>query len=267
MKRIWLVVISLLAVVAVTATGCAVHEKSQTSPIPFKIVNGENELTVQPGVIFSQQQVGVWVNGDGKATAAPDIAIISLGVEAEKPTVDEAKREAAEAMDGIMKVLSDKGVDKKDIQTQQYMIYPVWQWNDRLQKQELVGYRVTNMVTVKVRKIDTAGEVIDAVAKAAGDVVRINNINFTVDDPEPYFKEAREKAVKNAQEKAAQMAAAAGIKLGALIYMSESTGYVPVYRDTYMKAEAGMPAPAVETPISPGELEYSVSVQMVYGMK
>lgn len=266
MKRTWLVIISLLVVVAIAATGCVVREKTQSSAIPFAVGTEERGIVMQPGVIFSQQQVGVWVNGEGKAAAAPDVAILSLGVEAERPTVDEARAVAAKAMDDVMKVLTGKGVDKKDIQTSQYSIYPVWRWNNAREEQELVGYNVTNMVTVKVRKIDTAGEVIDAVAQAAGDVVRINNINFTVDDPDQYYKEAREKAIKNAQEKAQQMAAAAGVKLGALIYMSESTGYVPVMREAYMKADmAGAPAP--ETPISPGELEYTVSVQMVYGMK
>jgi uncharacterized protein YggE len=146
------------------------------------------------------------------------------------------------------------------------MVYPVWRWDSAREEQELVGYRVTNMVSVKIRKIDTAGEVIDAVAGAAGDAVRIDSISFTVDDPEPYLKEARDEAVKNAAEKAEQLATAAGIKLGKLIYMSESTGYIPVVRDTYMKLEAAGIPPA-ETPVSPGELEYSVSVQMVYSMQ
>jgi uncharacterized protein YggE len=224
-------------------------------------------VTGQTGVVFTQQQVGVWVNGEGESTAVPDIAMLSVGVEAEEATVDEARQQAAAAMDSVMKVLDEKGVNKKDIQTQQFMVYPVWSWNREREEQELDGYRVTNMVNVKIRKIDTAGEVVDAVAGAAGDLVRINNISFTVDDPEPYLKEARDRAVENAAEKAEQLAEAAGIKLGKLIYMSESTGYVPGIRNVYLKEDAAGMAPSVETPVSPGELEYSVSVQMVYSMQ
>jgi len=263
MKRISLIAVSLLAVMILTATGCTVRSGGETATMPYVAATGD----AQQGVIFSQQQVGIWVNGDGKATATPDIAVISAGVEVEKPAVDEAQKEAANAMDAIMKVLTGKGIDKKDIQTQQYMIYPVWNWNPKLEKQELTGYRVTNMITAKIRKIEITGSVIDEIANAAGDVVRINNINFTVDDPDQYYKEARDEAVKNAQEMAQQMADAAGVKLGALIYMSSSTGYVPVMREAYaLKADMAGGAP-VETPISPGELEYTVSVQMVYGMK
>jgi uncharacterized protein YggE len=261
MKKIWFVIISLLAVVVLTATGCAVRSGSETATVPYTTVSGD----AQSGVIFTQQQVGIWVNGDGKASATPDIAVISAGVEVQKPTVDAAQKDAATAMDAIMKVLNGNNIDKKDIQTQQYMIYPVWQWNDRLQKQELVGYRVTNMVTVKIRKIEITGSVIDDIAGAGGDLVRINDISFTVDDPSQYYKEARDEAVKNAQEMAQQMADAAGVKLGALIYMSSNTGYTPVRESYALKADGAAPAPV--TPISPGELQYTVSVQMVYGMK
>ncbi|MEJ2739329.1 MAG: SIMPL domain-containing protein [Dehalococcoidia bacterium] len=259
MKKKLLLTVCMLAVVALAVTGCTTRGATGPSPIV-------GDMTAQPGVIFSQQQVGIWVNGEGKATAVPDIAMLSVGVEAQEPTVDAARQKAATAMDNIMKVLNDKGVDKKDIQTQQFSVYPVWQWNREKEKQELVGYQVTNMVSVKIRKIDTTGDVVDAVAVAGGDLVRINNISFTVDDQEPYLKEARDKAVKNAADKAEQLAGAAGVKLGNLIYMSESTGSMPVIRDTYLKAEAAG-APPVQTPVSPGELEYSINVQMVYGMQ
>jgi uncharacterized protein YggE len=265
-KKKLLLTLGVLIVVALAVTGCTTRGNTGATPFSVAAVSGDGDMTVQPGVIFSQQQVGVWVNGEGKATAVPDIAMLRLGVESEQATVDQARQEAAVAMDNIMKALDDKGVNKKDIQTQQFMVYPVWRWNEEKEEQELVGYRVSNMVNVKIRKIDTAGEVIDAVAGAAGDLVRIDSIDFTVDDPEPYLKEARDEAVKNAAEKAEQLAAAAGIKLGKLIYMSESTGYMPVVRDMYMKAEAAG-IPPMETPVSPGELEYSVSVQMVYNMQ
>lgn len=264
MKKKLLLTVCMLAVVALAVTGCSTRG-ANGSVLPV-VVSGDGDMTAQSGVIFSQQQVGVWVNGEGEVTAVPDIAVLRVGVEAEEATVDEARQQAAAAMESIMKVLDDKGVDKKDIQTQQFMVYPVWRWDREREEQELDGYRVTNMVNVKIRKIDTAGEVVDAVAGAAGDLVRIDNISFNVDDPEPYLKEARDKAVKNAADKAEQLAAAAGVKLGKLIYMSESTGYIPASRDTYVKMEAaGMDA--IETPVSPGELEYSVSVQMVYSMQ
>ncbi len=209
---------------------------------------------------LNNQQEGIWVSGEGKVTLTPDIATLSLGIEAQAKTVAEAQSQAAEAMDRVMTALTDSGVAEKDIQTQYFSIYPVTRWDDETWQEIVIGYRVTNMVTAKIREIDEAGSIIDAVAAAGGDYTRINNISFSVDDPTPYYEEAREKAVADAIAKAEQLADLAGVDLGKPIYISEGTIYPPViYRDVMM--EAGAP---VETPISPGELELTLTVQIVY---
>ena len=194
--------------------------------------------------------------------AAPDIALLRLGIEAEAKTVAEAQREAAEAMNEIMKALERHGVSEKDIQTQRFSIYPVWRWFDDRDRQEIVGYRVSNIVVVKIREVDKAGIIIDAVVKAGGNLTRVEDISFTVDDPSPYYTEAREKAVENAMAKAKQIAEVAGVKLGKLIYISEGATYVPPIRDFY-KGEATTGAP-LPTPVSPGEMEFQLTVYMVY---
>jgi uncharacterized protein YggE len=215
------------------------------------------------GVIWSQQDVGLWVNGEGKATAVPDIAILQLGVETQQESLLEAQREAAEAMDKVIKELKSSGIAEKDIQTQRYNIYPVRRWVENENREELIGYRVNNIVIAKIRKIDEAGKVIDAVAKSAGDTTRIDGINFSVDDPTSYYDEARKKAVNDAQRKAEQIADEAGIKLGKPIYITEGMVYTPSVRDVLYKAEGAVPS-EVTTPITAGELEYQVTVQIVY---
>jgi uncharacterized protein YggE len=214
--------------------------------------------------LVSQQ--GIWVSGQGKATAVPDIVTLSLGIEAEEESVAEAQLQAAEAMDDVMNALRDNGVAGKDIQTQRFSIFQVTRWNNLEQKQEVVGYRVVNLVTAKIRDIDKAGTIIDAVAEAGGDLTRINNISFSVDDPTPYREEAREEAMAEAKAKATQLADLAGVTLGRPTYISEGGGApppVPVFRD-FAIAEAGA---AVETPISPGEVELTVTVQVAYDIR
>jgi uncharacterized protein YggE len=203
------------------------------------------------------------VNGEGKAMAVPDVAILSLGVEAQALTVAQAQADAAGAMDKVMKALTDNGVQEKDIQTQQFSIYPIIRWIEEENREEIIGYRVSNTVTAKIRAIDKAGVIIDAVAEAGGDFTRINDISFAVDDPTPYLKEAREKAVKDAAARAKELAEAAGIKLGKLIYISEGSVYIPspVRYESYAKE---VPAPTPVTPVSPGEMEIKLNVQMVY---
>jgi uncharacterized protein YggE len=164
-------------------------------------------------------------------------------------------------MEAVMDALTDNGVDEKDIQTQYFSIDQITRWDD--DEIIVIGYRVTNMVTVKIREIDDTGAIIDAVAAAGGDLTRVNSISFSIDDATVYYEEAREEAMANAKAKAEQLAELAGVELGKPTYISEGTIYYPVdYRD------AGMMAPEAEegytTPISPGEMELSLTVQVIY---
>src|SRR4030042_4970939 len=258
-KKRWLILSGIvLAVILIGAGGCVYGEGAQVSPPSIAGYVGA------PVIASGQQQVGLWVNGEGKSKATPDLVLLSLGIEAESKTVARAQQDAAQAMDAVMKALKANGVADKDIQTQRFSIYPVRKWIEDEQREIITGYRVTNVVIAKIRQVDKAGPVIDAVAEAGGNLTRIDNIGFTIDNPTPYYNEARAKAVEDAMAKAKQMTSSADVKLGKLIYMSESTPYVPqvAIRDYAMKAEA---APA--TPISPGELEIQVNVQMVYEIR
>jgi len=254
-KKTWLVAIGVvLLLVVVGMVGCSseggVTLSGETSTLKIDLNN---------------QQQGIWVNGEGKVTAVPDVAVLSLGIESQELTVAEAQARASEAMDKVMKALKDAGIDDKDIQTQYFNIQKVTRWDSDKQEEIVIGYRVTNTVTAKVRKVDEAGSVIDAVAAAGGDLTRINSIGFTVDDPTPYQEQARVKAVDDAAAKAKKLAETAAVKLGKPTYISESS-YIPgpIYRDVGVKAE-GVPA-TVETPISPGEMEITTSVQMAYAI-
>jgi uncharacterized protein YggE len=187
---------------------------------------------------INSQQEGIWVSGEGTVTVTPDIATLYLGIEATADTVAEAQSQASEAMNAVMAALADNGVDEDDIQTQYFNIDQDTRWvGDEL---VVIGYEVTNMVKVTVREIDNVGAIIDAVAEAGGDLTRINNVAFSVDDPSEYYEEAREEAMADAKAKAEQLAELAGVKLGLPTYISEGSVYSPViYRDV------GIVAPVV----------------------
>ncbi len=256
MKRSLIIIGCLvLIVVSAGASGCT------WTPAPE---SGSTGLLPTAEIILSQQNTGIWVTGEGKVTVVPDVAILNLGVEAQAATVATAQRQAAEAMGAVMRELDGHGVAKKDIKTQHYNIYPVRRWDK--EREILIGYRVTNTVMAKIRKVDNTGIIIDAVTGVGGDYIRINGISFTVDDPSAYHEEAREKAMADAEVKAEQLADLANVKLGKPIYISEAGGFVPIIREYTARAEA-IPAPAPPTPISPGETEVRLSVQVVYNIK
>jgi uncharacterized protein len=247
MKKIWLVVIGIVLLLGtIGLVGCS----SEGTP---------GNVTVNT----NSQQVGVWVSGDGKVTVTPDVAILSLGIQAQETDVALAQAAAAAAMDKVMAALKAAGIEEKDIQTTYFSIYPVTKWDNDKQESIITGYQVTNTVTVKVRKVDQAGTVIDAVAAAGGNLTRVNSISFTVDDPTPYYEQARVKAVAAAVAKAKILANNAGIKLGKVTYITESSNTPsPIYRTDV----AGAVKEGSTTPISTGEITITTNVQMSYAI-
>jgi len=213
-------------------------------------------------IYTSNQQEGIWVTGTGKVAADPDITNLSLGIDAQEASVAEAQSKAATAMDKVMTALKQGGVADKDIQTQYFSIQQVTRWDRETEEEVVIGYRVTNMVTAKIREIAKTGSIIDAVAEAGGDFTRIDNISFSIDDPSEYRKEARDKAMADAKAKAERLANLGGVTLGKPTYISESISY-PIYPPSVGVAEA---APAPVTPISPGEMKISLDIQVVYAI-
>jgi uncharacterized protein YggE len=257
MKKIWLAVIAIVVLAgAIVLVGC------DSDGVKINTDNGELKLSLD------NQSQGIWVSGNGKVTATPDVALLSVGIEVQMETVAEAQAVATDAMNMVVTALEDNGVKEEDIQTQQYSINKVSNWEkpvyDGGDVEVIIGYRVTNMVIAKVRDIDTVGAVIDAAAAAGGDYTRINSISFAVDDPQPYYEEARAQAVEYAKAKAEQLAELSGVTLGKATYISESSYYSPNYVRSDMAMEGAVPA--AETSISPGELEISASVQIAYAI-
>jgi len=248
MKKSWFLVVGLaLVLTTVFLSGC--------TPTTTPTLGG----------IFSTQQEGIWVSGTGKVTVIPDVATLRLGIEAQEASVAEAQSKATEAMNRVMDALDDYGVAEKDIQTQYFNIQKVTRWDNVKQEEVVIGYRVSNVVSAKIRDIDKAGDIIDAVAEAGGDLTRIDSIAFSVDDPSAYHEEARGKAIAEAKDKAEQLADLAGVTLGKPTYISESIQVPPPIYPRVMYEEA--PVPAAAPPISPGEMEISLTIQVIYSIR
>jgi len=223
---------------------------------------GGGELPSELRIGVGSQQEGIWVDGHGEVNAAPDIAILQLGISAQRASVAKAQAEAATAMDKVTTALKEGGVTSKDIQTRYFSIQQVTRWDQDKQHEIVIGYRVSNMVMAKIRDMAKTGSIIDAVAEVGGDLTRIDSISFSIDDPSEYREEARGKAMADAKAKAEQLANLSGVRLGKPTYISESIPY-PVYPPLVRVAEA---APTPVTPISPGEMTISLDIQVAYAI-
>ena len=251
MRKYWLLGVGLALVLAIVGlAGCGV---------------GATTLGEMQELNLSSQQAGIWVTGQGKVMAVPDIATLRLGIEAEEASVAEAQTQVSEAMEGVKTALTENGVVEKDIQVQDFSIRRITKW-DRVKEEAVVtGYRVTHMVTAKIRDIDKAGAIIDAVAEAGGDLTRIDSISLSVDDPSEYYEEARQKAMVDAKAKGEQLAELAGVTLGKPTYISEGM-QVPTPRYAAVPGMEYAEEVVVETQISPGEMEISLTVQVAYAI-
>ena len=203
------------------------------------------------------------VNGTGSVSGEPDIATLNLGVSVERDSVADAREEAASAMTSLIESLKANGIVEKDIITQNFSIYPQYDYSEGERK--LRGYRVNNTVQTKVRELDTLSDVIDDAAEAGGDSIVLNSIQFMIEDTTPLQEQARALAVKNAEAKALTIAEASGVTLGKPVTITENSYYEspPI---PYAVAESAFADDAgrTSTPIVSGELTVTISVTVVY---
>ena len=210
-----------------------------------------------------QQERLLTVSGKGTAHGAPDMALITLGVVSEHETARGALAENNQSMQRILTALKAGGMESRDLQTSGFSIEPVYsqppssdQGTAEPFRPQIMGYRVHNNVTLRVRDLVGLGAILDQVVTLGAN--SISGPTFTIDDRTRLEDEAREAAVKDALRKAELYAAAAGITLGPLFRIEE--GYVqppqPLLGDVMMRMEA---APA-SVPIESGELTFDVQV-------
>lgn len=197
------------------------------------------------------------VDGTGRVSETPDRMILNLGIETRAPRVAAALAANNEAATTMNRLLKEKGIEAKDIQTSGLSIFPQFDTTGR----KITSYQVNNNVTVMIRKLDTSGPIIDAVASSAGDAIRINGLTFGIGDTAKAQGRARELAVADARTQAEQLTKAAGVKLGALRTIrtsaDQNVGPQPLF-----ETAAKSIAPSV--PIEAGSFAVSSSVQLVY---
>ena len=208
-----------------------------------------------------QTEKTVRVTGTGIVTGTPDVVVLSGGVSVERDSVKQARADAAEAMARVIESLKGNGILDEDIQTQHFSIHQRYDYIKG--RQEFRGYSVTNTASAKIRDLNIVGDVIDDAAEAGGDLVQINSIQFTIDDPTSLKMQARVAAMGDAQTKAQTLATEGGVTLGTPISISESEDFYAPYPAGLEFAFADH-AGAVATPIESGQLQITVTVNVVY---
>ncbi len=201
------------------------------------------------------------LTGTGEIFARPDMALISSGVVTEADTARAALDANNEAMAAVIAAMKEAGIEARDIQTSGFSVQPRMRFpanNDGSEAPSIVGYTVTNAVTVRVRDLDKLGDVLDKAVTVGAN--QMNGIDFIVSDAGKRLDEARALAVADATRKAEIYAGAAGVKLARIRSISESGGFAPMPR----KAMAMRADPAPPVPVEAGEQSLSVEISMTW---
>lgn len=200
------------------------------------------------------------VQGHGEASVAPDQATISMGVTTQAATAAQAMADNAAKQQAVLDALRAQGIADDDLQTQGLNLSPVQSYPQDGQPPSITGYQAQNIVSARVRDLAKLGPTLDAVVTAGA--TDVQNIAFTREDSAAAEDAARTRAVTEAHRRAEVMAAAAGMRLGPLLSLSEAQtggGPVPMMAARYDKAGAS-------TPIATGQLTLSADVSATWAL-
>jgi uncharacterized protein YggE len=200
----------------------------------------------------------ITVTGVGSATAVPDLAIVSVGVEAVGKTAQAAQDAQSKAANALLNAVRERGVAEQDVRTEGLSLTPVYKYQDG--NSTLTGYQAAQNFSLKIRMVARTGLILQSVTDATGDAGRIHGVVFDVADRTELRARARTAAHKDAHAKALQYARLSGRHLGRLISLTESVSGGP----SPVPAPADVAGSGVGVPIAPGEIQDDVRVTAVY---
>ncbi|HWR00169.1 MAG TPA: SIMPL domain-containing protein [Candidatus Methylomirabilis sp.] len=205
----------------------------------------------------------ITVGGEGKVSTTPDIARVSLGVQIDATTVKAAQAENTKKMNAIIDAIKVLGVAKEDITTANYSIYPKTEWNDG--KSTIIGYTVSQNMSVKVRDLDKVGDVLAKAGELGAN--QVGGISFTIDEPKLLQDEARLKAISDARKKADVLAKQLGLTILKVVTFSESGGPMPSPMPYYAKSTDMALEAAAPPQIEPGQQDVVSNVNVTFEVR
>lgn len=215
-----------------------------------------------PGVALGAEtfERRLTTTGEGEASIKPDVALLTLTVMREAETAREGLDANNAAMKEVIAAAKELGVAGPDIQTAGVQINPRYVYttrSDGTQEGKLAGYQVYNTVSLRVRDVAKAGQILDTSVSLG--VNQGGNVAFTNDDPSATLGQARRLAVADAIAKARILTDAAGVKLGKIIEIADTANAQPP-----MPITAKAFATDQATPIEAGENSYRVQLSITF---
>ncbi len=210
------------------------------------------------------------VAGTGSLTVAPDTAFVTVGMETAGKSLSQAQRENSAVMQKVMERLRALKIDKERIQTSSFMVTPQYRPSPKHPAEtppslpEIIGYRISNTVTVEVRDLEKVATVIEEALTAGAN--HFQGLEWAMRDEQPARLSALKFAAAKAREKATALSETLNVKLVRLVTVNEA-GHV-IRPMPYAGLSMREMAPAsVAPPVSPGEMKVEATVTLIYEIK
>lgn len=230
----------LLAAVALAAFGLSACD-SKVGPTGPSSDNGTRQVTVV---------------GAGQVQGKPDTLTVDASIEFVAPDVSGAMNQTSDRAQAVIDALAGSGIDRKDMKTTQVGVQPQFAGGDNT---AIVGYRASNSIEVRIRKLESASQALTLITSTGGDATRINSVNYSIEDDSQLVKDARARAFNDAKDRAQQYAQLSGLKLGKVISITESGSATP---PTPLPTTKSPEMAAV--PLEPGQQTVGFSVTVIF---
>lgn len=210
------------------------------------------------------------VSAEGKVTATPDLATVTIGVLSQGTTAVDVKNQNNDKVNKVVAFIKQQGIADKDITTSQFSFYPQQDYNNGSPR--ITGYQGNQSVTVKVHGVDKDQAVLEKILDGAvnNGANEINGVNLTMEKPEDLQQQARKLAIANAKIKAQELAQEAGLTLGKVVSIAENSGGYPgpiPYAMDSVGIGFGGTSKSIAPSFQTGSQEITESMTVVYEVK
>jgi len=225
----------------------------------------KNPVTqINPTITTQPNPNALYVSGNSQISVVPDKATIMMSIVTEGKTAALAQSENKNIANQVIADLKKAGVADEDIETSQYVIEKVYEWNKSLEKSVETGYRASHTLKVTTKNMDNVGSLIDTAISSGANEVNSVSFGLTKEKEKEVRSQALTLATTAAKEKAQNIASTAGVTLGTVLSISESYYYSPAVYN--VRAESGGYAKD-STAISPMKVEVTGTISMTYEIK
>ena len=213
---------------------------------------------------YDPSEQTISVTGSATSSSSPDTLVVILGVESEAKTANESLSKNSKSLNSVISSLSNSGISKDSIQTSNFTIYPLYEWSDVKDEQILIGYRVSNILSIQTDKIDSAGDIIDSAVSSGAN--RVDNVSFQLSDDK--LQKISDDLIADAINDAKQKAEKALVPLKQKIVRVKSVvlhdNMTPYYESPMRASFDGFAESMKSAPILSGDEEIRTNVSVVF---